>query len=142
MREYILESLETSILFAKAFGIYLTIVGFALLLHPQRFRNWYNEMINADFNLLFAGTLALFIGVFIIAFHNIWVLNWPILITLIGYWAVFKGAGFLITPKFVKIFKPIIDTSTLTYRLSGIGWLLIGLFLSYHGYIDQFINRT
>lgn len=137
-----MESLETSILFAKAFGIYLTIFGIAILLHPQRFKAWYYEMIIKDFNLLFSGTLALFIGVFIIAFHNIWVLNWPILITLIGYWAVFKGAGFLITPKFVKLFQPIIDTTNLTYRLKGLGLLLVGLFLLYHGYIDQIINRT
>lgn len=130
-----MESIATSILFAKAFGIYLTIVGVALFLNPQRFRTWYNEMIDNDFHLLFGGTLALFIGVFIIALHNIWVMSWPVLITLIGYWAIFKGAGFLITPKFVRLFKPIINTQTLTYRLSAIGWILVGLFLFYQGYI-------
>lgn len=135
-----MESLETSILFAKAFGIYLTIVGIAIFIDPQRFRTWNNETINKDFNLLFAGTLALFIGVFIIAFHNIFVLNWPVLITLIGYWAVFKGAGFLITPKFVELFKPIINTTNLNYRLKGIGLLLVGLFLLYQGYSVQTIN--
>lgn len=137
-----MEPLAISILFAKAFGIYLTIVGIAIFLDPQRFRAWYNKMIIDDFNLLFAGTLALFIGVFIIAFHNIWVIDWPILITLIGYWAIFKGTGFLITPKFVKLFKPIINTNNLTYHLSGIGWLLVGLFLLYHGYIIPTLNRT
>lgn len=130
-----MEITSTSILFAKAFGIYFTIVGIALVLHPERFRTWYYKMIADDFHLLFGGTLALFIGVFIVALHNIWVMNWPVIITLTGYWAIFKGAGFLITPSFVKVFKPIIDTKTIIYRLSGIGWILIGMFLFYHGYI-------
>ncbi len=138
-----MESLETSILFAKAFGIYLTIVGIAIFFDPQRFRTWSKEMIDdEDLNLLFAGTLALIIGVSVIALHNIWIMDWPILITIMGYLAIFKGAGILIIPKFVKLFKPIINANIFAYRLIGIGWFLIGLFLLYYGYIDQIINRN
>ncbi|HEV8051298.1 MAG TPA: hypothetical protein VGP47_02305 [Parachlamydiaceae bacterium] len=130
-----MDPISTSLLFAKALGMYLTIVGIAILLHPKRFRTWYNKIITDDFHFLFGSTLALFIGVFIVALHNVWVFNWPIIITLIGYWSMFKGAGFLIIPNFVKVFKPFIDAKTLTYRFSGIVWIIIGLFLLYHGYV-------
>jgi hypothetical protein len=128
----------TSIVFAKAFGIYLTIVGVALISHPERFRVWYNDILAKDSQSLLGGTLALFIGVFIIAMHNLWVKDWRILITVIGYWGLFKGAGLLIFPSFSKNFKPMIDSTNLIYRIMGFGFISYGLLLFYHGYFRDF----
>jgi len=129
-----MEISTASIVFAKAYGIYLTIVGVALISCPDRFRTWYNHILASDSQSLLGQTLALFIGVFIIATHNLWVADWRILITLIGYWGVLTGGGLLIFPSFSKCFKPLIDSTNLIYCLMGFGWVVYGLILLYHGY--------
>jgi uncharacterized protein YjeT (DUF2065 family) len=123
-----------SIFFAKAYAIFFIAVGLALFLNPERFRAWYQEILAQDRRALFGGTVSLLIGSFILAAHNYWVMDWPLLITLIGYWGVFKGAGLLIHPGFVQLFKPMIDSSESVYRMSGIAWAVIGLLLAYHGF--------
>ncbi len=133
-----MEISPSSIVFAKAFGIYLIVVGVALISHPERFRAWYNDILANDSERLLGGTLALFIGVFIIAIHNVWVEDWRILITVIGYWGLLKGGALLIFPSFPNNFRPMIESSNLTYRIMGFGWILYGLFLFYNGYFRNF----
>jgi len=124
-----------SIFFAKAYGIYFLVVGLALIFNTGRFRGWYEDILRAEHRSLLGGVLALLIGAFIIAAHNLWVPDWRIIITLIGYWGVVKGAGLLIIPNFVQIFKPMISSSNIVYKASGIAWFIIGLILFYFGYI-------
>ena len=123
-----------TIMFAKAYGIYFAVLGVAIAYCPSRFRSWYEDLLEEPRRVLFGGTLSLLIGSFIVATHNIIIPDWRIVITLIGYWGVFSGAGCLIFNDFIKLFKPMVNSSNLIYRLSGIGWLLLGLFLINQGF--------
>lgn len=127
------ETLYT-IIFSKAYGIYFFVVGIALLACPCRFRSWYNDILLEKSQALLGGTIALLIGSFIIALHNIWVTDWRIIITLIGYWGVFAGAGSLMSNKFIVFYTFMINASDTIYRLSGIGWALLGAFLFKQGF--------
>jgi len=73
-------------------------------------------------------------GSFVVAAHNLWVPDWRVIITIVGYWSIAKGAGLLIIPNFVQIFKPIIGANDVAYRVGGIVWFIIGLVLFYFGY--------
>jgi len=125
----------STMLFAKAYGIYFVVVGLALLFNPQRFRRWYEVLLSEDWRPLFGAVIALLIGSFIIAAHNLWVADWRVLITLIGYWGVVKGAGLLIVPGFANFFRPMASSSDLVYRGSGLFWAIIGVILFYHGFM-------
>ncbi len=125
---------DTTLMFAKAYGIYFLVVGLALLACPSRFRTWYEDILSESRRVLFGGTISLLIGCFIIATHHIIVMDWPVIITLIGYWGVASGAGCLISDKFITLFKPMIKSSDLVYRLSGVAWLLLGVFLAFQGF--------
>ena len=59
-----------SIMFAKAYGIYFTVVGLALLVDPSRFRAWYEDILAEGRRVVFGGTVALLIGSFILASHH------------------------------------------------------------------------
>ena len=78
-------------------------VGLSLLLSPQRYRNWYNDILSDDRRQLFGGLFALLIGSFIIAVHNIWVADWRVVLTLIGYWGVFWGSWIIFVRRFWQI---------------------------------------
>ncbi len=127
--------MDFSIILAKTYGIYLFFTGLSLLISPQRYRNWYNDILSDDRRQLFGGLFALLIGSFIIAVHNIWVADWRVVLTLIGYWGVFWGAGLFLSKDFGKFFRVMIDSPDLVYRLSGLVWSLVGAFLFYQGYL-------
>lgn len=121
-------------MYAKAYGIYFLVTGLGLIVNPQRFRAWYNDIISESRRVLFGGTIALLIGSFIVATHNHIVADWPVIISLIGYWGVFAGAGCLLSDKFIGLYKFMIKSSDLVYRVSGVAWVLLGLFLASKGF--------
>ena len=127
--------MDYTLVLAKTYGLYLFFVGLSLLIYPERYRKWYVDIINDDKQQLFGGMLALLIGSFIISVHNIWTLDWKIILTLTGYWGVFWGAGLFLSKDFSKIFKVMVDSSDLVYRLSGVFWFVVGAFLFYQGYV-------
>ena len=130
-----MESISSlSILFAKAYGIYFTVVGLALLVDPSRFRAWYEDILTEGRRVLFGGTISLLIGSFIIASHHIVVTDWRMIITLIGYWGVLSGAGSLISGTFIHNFEWMIKSSDLVYRLSGVAWAILGVYLVIQGF--------
>ena len=123
-----------SIILAKTYGIYFIFVGLGLFFSPSRFRDWYKAILNEDRRQLLGALFSLLIGALIIAVHNIWASDWRLIITLIGYWGVFSGAGCFLSRNFFSYFRPMIDSSDLIYKLSGIIWALLGLFLASQGY--------
>ena len=123
-----------TIMYAKAYGIYFFVTGLALAYCPNRFREWYLDILSEGRRVLFGGTIALLIGSFIVATHNHVVADWPIIISLIGYWGVFAGAGCLISDKFINLYKVMINSSNFVYRASGVAWALLGVFLMVKGF--------
>ena len=123
-----------TIMYAKAYGIYFFVTGLALAYCPNRFRAWYEDILSEGRRVLFGGTIALLIGSFIVATHNHLVADWPVIITMIGYWGVFAGAGCLISDKFISLYKVMINSSNLVYRASGVAWALLGVFLMVKGF--------
>jgi len=122
-------------MYAKAYGIYFLVTGLGLIVNPQRFRDWYNDIVSESRRVLFGGTIALLIGSFIVATHNHIVADWSVIISLIGYWGVFAGAGCLLSDKFIGLYKFMIKSSDLVYRVSGLAWVLLGLFLASKGFV-------
>ncbi|MEK9727372.1 MAG: hypothetical protein VW397_04610 [Candidatus Margulisiibacteriota bacterium] len=124
-----------TLVFAKVYGIYFCAVGLAILLNPARIRSWY-EGILANKNLAMVGsTIGLIIGAFILATHHLVVPDWPFIITLIGYWGVVMGTAALISDHAVQIVRRIVNQSDAVYRLSGVAWLLLGVFLAMKGFV-------
>ena len=127
---------ESTVVLAKTYGIYFFVVGLALMSCPERFRKWYEDIVNESRRVLFGGTISLLIGSFIIATHHVIVPDWRIIISLIGYWGVLSGAGCLISNNFITKFNPMVKAPNIVYKLSGLAWLLLGVFLAYKGFLS------
>ena len=52
--------------------------------------------------IYFGGILALFFGLLILLFHNVWAANWTAVITLFGWIGLIKGACLIIIPEKMK----------------------------------------
>ncbi len=126
--------LSTTLTYAKMYGVYFLVTGLALLINPSRFRSWYEDILSEGRRVVFGGVIALLIGSVILATHHYTELHWPIIITLIGYWGVVVGGCCMAFDSFIDLFKPMIRSSDMIYRISGVAWLLLGLFLMSKGF--------
>lgn len=125
----------TSIILAKIFGIYMLTVGISLFLNPSRFREFYKNFFENQGLLLTGGIIALLFGATVVSFHNVWEWNWTVLITILGWWAIIKGAGLLALPNFANFFRPILELENMGYRWIGLLFALLGLFFCYQGWL-------
>jgi len=66
--------------------------------------------------------------------HNVWVLNWPVIITLLGWIAVISGALRVFAPdRALEIGKKAIASKQII-TVSAAFWLVIGAVLCYFGF--------
>lgn len=105
-------------------------------------------IINADFygkivdsfadNPALAYITAIFVlaaGFIIVTFHNIWVMDWPVVITIFGYSALIKGIGLLIFPRAFLALSKAITKNLKHIRFYAAAAFLIGLGLMYLGFV-------
>ena len=90
--------MDNSILLAKFWGWYLIIFFFILSLNPKRIKHIFNDLKDEKFLIIFA-FIAIIVGLLNILFHNIWELNYKLIITLIGWSSLFIGLALFVLPK-------------------------------------------
>jgi hypothetical protein len=123
-----------SIVIAKFFGLYFLSVGLAFLLNPKRLGEIYQIMQKNEAVAFLGGIIALVIGAFVVSIHNVWVMGWPVVITILGWWSLIKGFGMLVYSNFINLFSFMFQRSDLVYRAIGFIIFLFGLFFSFQGW--------
>lgn len=124
-----------SLILAKFLGLYFIGIGIVAFVNPNRFGKMCNafRVKEGDAAVYLGGLIAMMFGAFIVSVHNFWVMDWPVIITILGWWGLIKGVGLLIYPGFIDLFSFVFNRSDKFYRCLGIVYLLIGLFLLYKG---------
>lgn len=90
--------MEVTLFLAKFWGWYLIIFFVILSFNPQRIKQIFNDLNDEKF-LITTSFLAIIVGLLNILFHNIWEPNYKLIITLIGWMALFIGLSLFIFPK-------------------------------------------
>ncbi len=124
---------ELTLFLAKVIGLYLIIMGLYLLIRPDQLKK-----VVADFAAnaglqSFGGIFSLILGLLIVVSHNVWIWNWPVIITIFGYLGILKGICRLFCSEWDKKMMEKMGKSEL-FIYSGVIWILIGLFLAYQGF--------
>jgi len=125
--------MTTTLILSKFLGLYFFGIGFAFIINPKRAGKVYQLMMANEAILFLGGVVALLLGAFMISIHNIWVIGWPLVITLFAWWSFIKGVALLGTSQFTKCFSFMFHRSHIFYRISGIISALIGVFFIYMG---------
>ncbi len=120
------------VIIARILGIYFVAVSIALIFSPERVKRIHRQMIENEPHLFFAGILAIFFGAWIITVHNIWVLGWPLILTIIGWISLIKGIALIAFPGFPLLFGFIYERSSNVFRILGLIWAVIGGLLIYY----------
>ncbi|MBU6446494.1 MAG: hypothetical protein KGQ49_03745, partial [Verrucomicrobia bacterium] len=88
-----------SIFYAQVVGLWLFLVGLAMVVHHGRFKKTFGETLSNSAIMTFSGLVALGLGLLIITSHNIWVQSWPALITIVGWILIIQGIMRLFWPE-------------------------------------------
>ena len=118
---------------AFVIGAYLVIVNLAYLLNKPHYRKFMSDYAGNDPLVYLSGLFFLVFGLMIVTCHNVWILEWPVLITIVGWIAVFQGVGRLIFPEQTSKHFKHLHTRTGYWIISTI-WFLIGIYLIYEGF--------
>ena len=90
--------MDVSVFLAKFWGWYLIIFFLILSINPKRIKQIFNDLKDEKF-LIVTSFLAIIVGLLNILSHNIWEPNWKLVITLLGWLALFIGLSLFMFPK-------------------------------------------
>ena len=91
--------MTTSIYLAKLMGPVFLVVGLGLLLNAKTYRKLAEEFVESSALIYVSGVLLMLGGTALLLAHNVWTLNWPFLITALGWLAVIGGAVRIVVPQ-------------------------------------------
>lgn len=122
--------MNESILLAKILGIILTIIPALYWFDKTEFlKNINLEKIKEHTFPL--GLLSIVIGAIMVAIHNIWELNWALVITIFAWASIIKGIVYITKPRIAIIFL----SKMINMKIYMILIFIIGLFLLRKGFI-------
>lgn len=126
--------MSSSIFIAKLLGPLFLIVGLAVPFKMQTFRTILQEFIGSAALLYLAGFFGLLGGLALVLTHNLWVFDWRLIITLIGWLTIIRAVVTIFWPQqIVAIGSAILNHSGM-FGTTAVINLLIGLIFSYYGY--------
>ncbi|MCW8410215.1 DUF308 domain-containing protein [Legionella sp. PATHC035] len=119
---------------AAVLGWYLVIVSLLLLTRREIVVTAMRELMGQRAVMLVVGILTLIIGLLMVISHNVWVMGWPVIVTIFAWLTLIGGLFRLYCPDTVyQIWNKVIDKSGLLIT-TGVITLIIGLFLLYKVY--------
>ena len=75
--------MQTSVFLARLIGPVMALVGISLLTNETAFRKMAMEFVRSPALIFFSGMILMPAGLAVVLSHNVWVLNWPLIITLL-----------------------------------------------------------
>src|SRR6516225_2633299 len=126
---------QASIFLARLLGPLLLLPGIGMLANPRVFRAMASEVVGNVTLIYLFGLIDFAAGLAIVLTHNVWVPNWRVLITLLGWLMLVRGAArILFTDRVMEFAKTIVRNKRI-YPISGAVVGVLGLVLCYFGYL-------
>lgn len=126
--------MDVSKFLSKAIGIYLIIVSIAMLVNMHQFTVNVNNLVNNAPLMFVTGFFTLILGILMVLSHNIWQWNWRVIITIIAWISLLKGASIILYPQFIdKSTILFIQNINIAYIAAGFDFVL-GVLLTYFGF--------
>jgi hypothetical protein len=126
--------MPTSIFIAKLLGPVLLVAGIAMLVNRRGLDAIVQELFRSPLLLLLLGIIDFAVGLAIVLTHNVWVADWRVIITLLGWALMVRGAVRMLIPEQAKAFGAKFLKNS-TFICSGLGGTIaLGVVLSWSGY--------
>lgn len=122
-----------SLILAKILGPYILALGVGLFLNSERYRRIFQQSLNEPHIVFLASLVTLLIGSSTVSLHNVWVWEWPVIITILGWFSLLKGFLGVSFPDLIQKFSSLGDAKNVSYKLLGALYIILSGFLIYKG---------
>lgn len=123
------------LLYARIFGIVSIILATGILFNLDHSQKMAEQMIHNATGYIMGGVLPIIFGTWLLMEHNIWVLGWPIVVTIIAWGMLLVGTFRVWFPRFWKAALTKYHTKVpILFALFG---LIIGALLLYVGFVSS-----
>ncbi len=92
--------MELSNFLANIWGFSFIIVALSLLIYQKNIKRLF-ELLENETNLFLHGVCSSIVGIAMILTHNLWVSDWRVIITLLGWVALARGIMLLFMPEMI-----------------------------------------
>ncbi len=119
---------------SKFLGPVILALSIPMIVTPSNLQETTRRFLADSPLVLISGVLAMTAGLSIVNTHNVWVLNWTLIVTLFGWALLLGGASRIVAPRVVdRVGGAMMDRPTMT-RIIGVFWALLGAFLTFKAY--------
>ena len=125
---------NTSRYLARLIGPVFLAIGVGMLINAPIYRVLGAQFLQSTALIYLSGLLALPVGIAILLVHNVWVANWRVLITLLGWLAMIGGIFRIVYPQLVQRLGGAIFHLAALPAVGGTVILVLGGVLIYFGY--------
>lgn len=123
---------------ATVIGWYLVVFGLLTLCRYEQLRGVVNDVLGHRGLLFIIAIITFILGLLMVVSHNIWIMGWPVIITVFAWLVLISGIMRLFFPDTVtRVGLSLSNNSTYMY-ISAVVLLLIGLYLLSHVYYFVF----
>ena len=126
--------MATSVFLARLLGPLLLAVGVGILINPKLFRTMAGEVVRSITFVYLFGLLDFAAGLAIVLTHNVWAANWRVLITLIGWLMLVRGAVRILAPEAIMGFAANLLRNKQMMPVAAAVTSVLGLVFCYFGY--------
>jgi hypothetical protein len=130
------DNMDISLFLSKALGLYLLIVGSAMVIN-SKLRALFLEMLKNTTLLYVSDFIGLIVGILIVTGHNVWTADWRVLITLIGWVILLKGTVRVVFPNLGNTFFIKWIECKKSYYTSAVVMIILGAIVYYNGCIHS-----
>jgi hypothetical protein len=115
-------------------GIIYITVAIGIMTAPLFYNRIMAGFLDSPAAYYIGGLFAIIAGFLIVSFHNIWVKDWAVIITIIGWLALIKGILLIAVPKAMIVFSKRFLGLTKIVRIWGIVGLILGILCCWLGF--------
>ena len=119
---------------AAVIGWYFIISSLLMLVRHDYIKSIMVDVLTSRGLFFILAALTTILGLLMVVSHNIWVMGWPVIVTLVSWLVLVTGLIRLFFPEIVpKMWQSFIN-HPYAIKIMALILLLIGLFLLYHVY--------
>ena len=128
--------MERSRFIAKLIGPVCIAGGLGMLFNTAVFKSMFERGLHDHLLIYVAGLIALVSGLAIVVLHNRWQWDWTVIVTLFGWLATIGGFVRMVAPQVIEQIGGQIIAQPNFFVIDGSVALLLGVLLSYFGYLE------
>lgn len=117
---------------AEIWGISIVVVSLALLIKEKHLKRFF-VALETEESFFCWGITSFIIGLAMVLSHNIWLKNWQVIITILGWLMLLKGLALLFCPECMKGWAKKVENAPFLPILLVV-MVFVGLVIAYLGF--------